>query len=80
MSLRLVHHIQTQSTPVAGTGDNQLWKSLAWIGSVGGYDTSGFNEAVILNNNVHCTHSACAIIAIKCIKKAPSVAYFPLAH
>lgn len=32
-------------------------KNLACIGGVGGYDTSDFNEAGILNNNAHRIHN-----------------------
>lgn len=51
-------------------GGNQLpervKKGPAWIGGVGGYDTSDFNEAAILNNNnARRTRSACTISVVE---------------
>lgn len=57
---------QVQSAPV-GKG-NQRWKSLVWIESVRGYNTSDLDEAPTLHNNaLYCKRS---IIAVKCIKRS----------
>lgn len=55
---------------LSGRGKKSIAEKLAWIGGVGGYDTSNLNEAVMLNNNVHCTCSAWKMFAIKCIQEA----------
>lgn len=78
----VVHHFETQSTPVSrerwrdGEGrrdgeresiGRESEKHLAWIEGVGGYDTSVFNEAAILNNNNDAwrTRTACAIVLME---------------
>ena len=61
-------------------GEKSIAAKLAWVGGVGGYDTSDLNEAVIPNNNGHCSCSAYEILVIKRVQEASSAAYFSLAH
>lgn len=54
---------------LSGKEKKSIAEKLAWIGGVGGYDTSNLNEAIVLNNNAHCTCSAYKVLSVKWIQE-----------